>query len=249
MTNLLDRHLFGRIRNRLGLPLSGYRAYLRMFAGKTGLEIGGPSDYFVRRLPLYQAAHAVDQLNFSADTVWSRAESKSPHDAAPALARGRSIICDGTNLRAVRDGQYDFLLSCHNLEHIANPLKALTEWVRVIRPGGSLLLIVPNKSGNFDHRRPDTGFDHLLDDFQSNVDEHDMTHLNEVLTLHDLARDSGAGDIDQFRVRSLRNFENRCLHHHVFNLPLVFEVMQHFDLSVQHHTTTPAEFIVVGKKP
>jgi SAM-dependent methyltransferase len=247
MTALLNRYLVSRIRNRLGLPLSGHQAFQRLVAGKSGLEIGGPSDFFVRRLPLYQVAHVVDQLNFSADTVWSRAESNSPSDVAPALARGRSIICDATDLRAVPDAQYDFLLSCHNLEHIANPLKALTEWVRVIRPGGHLLLIVPNKTENFDHRRPDTRFEHLLEDFQSEIDEHDMTHLDEILALHDLSRDSEAGDIEQFRARSLRNFENRCLHHHVFNMPLVCEVMRHFGLSVQRNATTPAEFIAVGQ--
>ena len=248
MITFFDRHLFGRIRNRLGLPLSGYRAYMHMFYGKTGLEIGGPSDFFARRLPIYHAAHEVDQLNFSADTVWSHAEPQSRYRAARALARGRSIICDGTNLDLVPDRQYDFLLSCHNLEHIANPLKALAEWVRVLRPGGHLLLIVPNKSGNFDHLRPDTRFEHLLEDLHNQVDERDMTHLNEILTLHDLGRDPGVGDLEQFRARSLRNFENRCLHHHVFSLPLVLAVMQHFDLSVQRHSITPDEFIVAGKK-
>ncbi|RZT95242.1 class I SAM-dependent methyltransferase [Rivibacter subsaxonicus] len=249
MSTLLDRHLMSRVRNRLGLPMAGHRDFERSLAGKSGLEIGGPSSFFTRRLPLYRLAHAVDQLNFSADTVWSRAESSKPLDSAPALARGRTIICDGTDLRQLPDAHYDFVLSCHNLEHIANPLRALAEWVRVIRPGGHLLLIVPSKAGNFDHRRPYTRFEHLLEDFERQVDEHDMTHLDEILALHDLSLDPGAGDAEQFRARSLRNFENRCLHHHVFDLPLVFATMKHFDLGVRRHATTPHEFVVLGQKP
>jgi SAM-dependent methyltransferase len=249
MSTHIDRNLMSRIFNRLGFPMFGHADFDRVLAGKTGLEIGGPSRFFMRQLPIYRVASAVDQLNFSADTVWSRADSKYPARSAPALARGRTIICDGTDLRAVSDKQYDFLLSCHNLEHIANPLKALSEWVRVIRPGGYLLLIVPNKAGNFDHRRPYTRFEHLLEDFDRQVDERDMTHLEEILTLHDLSRDPAAGDAERFKARSLRNFENRCLHHHVFDLPLAHEAMKHFGLSVQRHATTPHEYVVLGRRP
>ncbi len=193
MTTLFDRHLIDRIRNRLGLPLVGHRDFGRVFVGKTGLEVGGPSRFFTRQLPLYRVAQAIDQLNFSADTVWSLAHASKPAHPAPSLSRGRTIICDGTDLRKVPDGRYDFVLSCHNLEHIANPLQALAEWARVIRPGGHLLLIVPSKIANFDHRRPYTSFEHLIEDFQHQVDEHDMTHLDEILALHDLSRDPRGG--------------------------------------------------------
>ncbi len=243
-----DRHLITRVRTRLGLPLSGHREFDRLFAGKSGLEIGGPSEYFIKRLPIYQAAQAVDQINFSATTVWSEAANAGASASAPALKRSRTLICDGTELRPVADAQYDFVLSCHNLEHIANPLKALAEWARVIRPGGHLLLIVPNKEGNFDHRRPDTKFEHLLDDQRREMDERDLTHLDEILALHDLSRDPGAGDAASFKARSMLNFENRCLHHHVFSLPLAFQVMRHFGFAVVRHTTTPAEFVVAGCK-
>jgi SAM-dependent methyltransferase len=238
-----------RVRNRLGLPMAKHRELSSALIGKTGLEIGGPSSFFVRQLPLYRVAHAIDQLNFSADTVWSRADgNKSPHQG-PALARGQTIICDGTDLREVSDAHYDFVLSCHNLEHIANPLRALAEWVRVIRSGGHLLLIVPNKTGNFDHRRPYTRMEHLLEDFQRQVDEHDLTHLEEILALHDLSRDPGAGNAKAFKARSLRNFENRCLHHHVFDLPLAAAALEHAGLQIQRHATTPHEYVVLASKP
>jgi SAM-dependent methyltransferase len=248
MTPLIDRHVMRRIRNRLGLPLSEHRDFERLLSGQTGLEVGGPSNFFLRTLPLYRVAHAVDQLNFSAETVWSRSTSAHRFDSSPALQRGLTITCDGTDLSSVSTGSYDFLLSCHNLEHIANPLKALLEWTRVVRSAGHVLLIVPNKTGNFDHRRPDTAFEHVLTDFDNQADERDLTHLDEILALHDLDRDREAGTPEQFEARSLLNFENRCLHHHVFSLTLVFAMFRYVGLRVTLHCTTPAEFIVVGEK-
>jgi hypothetical protein len=112
-----------------------------------------------------------------------------------------------------------------------------------------LVLIVPDKTENFDHRRPCTRLEHLLDDFQRQVDEHDMTHLEEILSLHDLSRDPAAGSAEQFKTRSLRNFENRCLHHHVFDLALACAALEHVGLKVQRHATTPYEYVVLARKP
>jgi SAM-dependent methyltransferase len=249
MRNPFNRHLPGRIRNRLGLPMSGHLDYVNALEGKRGLEIGGPSNVFVKQVPVYRRARAVDQLNFSADTVWTANAAKIAMYSMPSLERGKTIILDGTDLRTVPDADYDFVLSSHNLEHIANPLKALAEWIRVVRPGGHLLLIVPNKAGTFDHQRPFTTFEHVVDDLHRNVDEHDLTHLEEILSLHDLSKDPEAGSKEEFTARSLRNFENRCLHHHVFDIPLVMKMFAHLNLRVLKHAITPRDCMVLGQKP
>src|SRR5438874_2000724 len=49
------------------------------------------------------------------------------------------------------------------------------------------------------------------------VREEDQTHVPEVLELHDLSRDEGAGTKEQFRQRCLANHMHRALHHHVFD--------------------------------
>jgi hypothetical protein len=41
------------------------------------------------------------------------------------------------------------------------------------------------------------------------------------LELHTLSLDKAAGSLDQFKQRSLSNYENKCLDHHVFNLELL----------------------------
>jgi hypothetical protein len=57
----------------------------------------------------------------------------------------------------------------------------------------------------------------MFRDFEQNVGEDDLTHLQEILEKHDLKRDPLAGSWENFKQRSLDNFSNRCLHHHVFN--------------------------------
>ena len=56
---------------------------------------------------------------------------------------------------------------------------------------------------------------HILSDYQNEVDEHDMTHFEEILEKHDLSLDKEAGTFEQFKSRGFDNYRNRCLHHHV----------------------------------
>ncbi|GFG64681.1 hypothetical protein MKUB_21710 [Mycobacterium kubicae] len=217
-------------------------------AGKCGIEIGGPSVLFKTVLPLYPFVNELDGVNFATDTIW---EGKIEHGQAYKYyfkKSGRQFITDATDLGEIKSAHYDFLLSSNCLEHVANPFKALIEWKRVIKEGGVMILVLPNKDSNFDHRRPVTQFQHLLDDFTHDVGEDDLTHLDEILELHDLALDPPAGDLDHFRKRSLRNFENRTLHHHVFDVNLIEKMLEHIGLEVEDVTATDSDFFALASK-
>jgi SAM-dependent methyltransferase len=157
----------------------------------------------------------IDNCDFSATTVW--AEHESAYKYAAGKPAGRSYFCEGSDLKEVRDGSYDAVLSSHNLEHFANPVKALKEWQRVLRPGGVLVLVLPHYEDTFDHRRTPTSVEHMLNDYANEMGEDDITHLPEILEKHDLNRDKAAGTSEEFRRRSLDNLGTRCLHHHVFD--------------------------------
>ncbi|VTU02535.1 Methyltransferase type 11 OS=Acidiphilium sp. JA12-A1 GN=ACIDI_19c00220 PE=4 SV=1: Methyltransf_23 [Gemmataceae bacterium] len=43
------------------------------------------------------------------------------------------------------DDRFDFLHSSHCLEHVRDPREALRNWVRVVRPGGHLVVLVPDE--------------------------------------------------------------------------------------------------------
>lgn len=229
------------------LPLR--HRYQSFVDDKYGVEIGGPSLLFKTVLPLYQRVRGLDGVNFSADTIWEGRIQAGAGYHYYRNKRGRQFIADATHLPELTTARYDFLLSSNCLEHTANPLKALVEWQRVIKAGGALILVVPNKENNFDHRRPVTKFEHLLDDFTRDVGEDDLTHLDEILALHDLRRDWPAGGRRQFRKRSLQNFQNRTLHHHVFDIRLIEEVLQRVGFRIVDVTTTRTEFFALAMKP
>src|SRR5256885_1929786 len=64
-----------------------------------------------------------------------------------------------------RDNSLDYVITSHVLEHVANPVAALAEWYRVLRPGGLIYLVVPDRRFTWDHPRPLTPVAHLLEDF------------------------------------------------------------------------------------
>jgi SAM-dependent methyltransferase len=214
LSQRLSNHLHVLFRGRLRC----YDLALSLVNQKAGLEIGGPSDMFRKwpaPLPLYERVASLDNCDFSRTTVWARHQADfvfSPHKVP-----GKIICNEGSHLLEVADHAYDFVLSCHNLEHFANPVKALKEWQRVTRPRGGLILVLPDRTKTFDHFRPPTPVAHMLEDYARNTQEDDLTHLPEILQLHDFSMDPEAGSMEEFHQRSLNNLTNRCLHHHVFN--------------------------------
>lgn len=221
--------------------------------GQRLLEIGGPSGLFGvdGLLPFYRDAAAIDNVNFSAQTIWEGAISSGATFAfSPGRPPGQQYIAEASSLPMIADGSYDGLISSHTLEHAANAIATLREWMRVVRDGGLLVLVLPHKDGTFDHRRPVTALPHLLEDERSGVDEHDLTHLPEILELHDLSLDPPAGNREMFRLRGERNYENRGLHHHVFNTALAVQLVDVVGLQILHADAQPVHhIIVVARKP
>jgi SAM-dependent methyltransferase len=48
-------------------------------------------------------------------------------------------------MQGVPDGAFDFLTSSHCLEHLHDPVEGLANWFRVVRPGGYLVIVVPDE--------------------------------------------------------------------------------------------------------
>lgn len=206
-----------------------------VFQTGAGLELGGPSPIFGLRgsIPVYTVASRIDNCNFSADTVWEGAISEGKSfQFSKRVTPGRQFVVEASCLTGIVEASYDFVLSSHCIEHLANPLQGLLEWTRVLKDGGLLVLVVPHKDGTFDHRRPVTTLSHLIRDFDTRMGEDDLTHLDEILSFHDLRMDYRAGDFQAFQDRSRRNFENRCLHQHVFDTRLAVAMVDHMGLEL-----------------
>lgn len=54
---------------------------------------------------------------------------------------------------------FDGILASHVLEHLPDPLAAMREWHRLLKPGGQLLVKVPHFSRGFTHPDHRRGFD------------------------------------------------------------------------------------------
>jgi SAM-dependent methyltransferase len=233
---------------RLGINDSNEDKLLHLFKNKNGLEVGGPSPIFSSELPIYPLMKNLDGCNFSTNTVWEGSIEEGLNYNYYHNRNGYQYILEASNLNKIESGKYDFLLASHCLEHCANPLKTVKEWLRVIKARGYMLLILPDKEYTFDHNRKITSFEHLLKDYNNNIDESDLTHLDEILALHDLSLDTPAGDLNNFRERSFKNLENRCLHHHVFDFQLLHQTFKHFNIQVKLAKSINLNQVIIGRK-
>jgi SAM-dependent methyltransferase len=213
--------------------------------GKKGLEIGGPSSSGYA--DIYKYAALIDNVIFSNNTIWST-HGKEYHYIDNTRI-GKVIINDATELTTIDTASYDFLFASHSLEHIANPIKALKEWIRVIKHGGTIILILPEKSRTFDHRRNISLLSTLKLQYEKNVGEDDLSTLDEILKLHDLSLDTPAGTPEQFKQRSLKNIENRCLHHYVYSPELLQELCTFLNCIYIYTVTNGMDIWFIMKTP
>ena len=211
--------------------------------GKAGVEIGGPSNDTGRHV--YPLVGSMDNVVYSKHTIWNSAGDT--YEYYPGRS-GKVIVNDAVNISNVGDEAYDFCFSSHCLEHIANPLKAVKEWLRIVKTGGHMIIIVPEKTMCFDHRRNVTPFKTLLTQYERDVGEEDLASLPEILRNHDLSMDIPAGNFEQFTRRSLDNFQNRCLHHHVYSPDLLKEICAYFKCQYVYTMTEGIHIWFVLKK-
>ncbi|HXD55766.1 MAG TPA: methyltransferase domain-containing protein [Solirubrobacteraceae bacterium] len=201
-------------------------AMARGFRGARALEPGGPSRLFEARgaIPVYPRLSQLDVLDYAEQTLWTESPGAAP-EPRPAKHM-RRVIGEAGSLTNFATGSYDALLSSHVIEHLANPIGALREWQRVVRPGGRILIVAPHLDGTFDHRRAVTTLEHLFEDAARETDEGDTTHIEEVLALHDLERDPGAPDRATFERRARENQKTRGVHHHTFTSRSMAELLE-----------------------
>lgn len=213
-------------------------AFAKLLRNLHGIEVGGPSQFFKQKsyYPAYLYARKIDGVNFNTNTVWEGSiEAGDHYNYLSGYPLGHQYIAEAASLNDVENVAYDFLLSCHSLEHIANPIKALKRWNEVLKPQAWFCLVLPNKECCFDINRPYTSFEHLMEDYNNNIGEDDETHFDEVLDLHVIELDKGVGSKEELVERTKKNISNRCVHHHVFSFDTIRKMLDYcgFDVVVQ----------------
>ncbi len=215
-----------------------------LFKGKNGIEIGGPSWIF---LNIYDLCNTCDGVNYSRETAWWK-QGGSTDYSYNGKTLGKVHIADATDLRILENDRYDFVISSNSLEHIANPIKALGEYYRILVQKGIIVTVVPMKERMFDHNRNFTTFEHLLDDYKKDVKEEDLSHLPEILQCHDYDMDAACGGKEAFELRAQSNYENRCLHHHVFDKACLRKLYGYFNLEIICLEQIFDNYYIAGRK-
>ena len=88
-----------------------------------------------------------------------------------------TILGDAETLANIKDKTFDFVIAAHVIEHMKNPLSALEQWCRVVKPRGKIYLIVPDKRITFDRNRVRTNIEHIIQDYRSPSAERDYDHF------------------------------------------------------------------------
>lgn len=125
----------------------------RLLAGLRGIEIGG-------------AAHNPFGLAHCWNVDWTADPSQNPVPAQEQRRLGfeplRVDVAAVAGLLPFRDQSLDYVLSSHVLEHIWDPIGALKEWIRVLRPTGIIFAIIPHRDrAGLDALRPRTTLEEL----------------------------------------------------------------------------------------
>ncbi len=95
----------------------------RYFVG-VGLDVGAGGDSLSRYVPLFPRLERVSDFDVpGSNAYWTG---------------------DATLLAGVPDAHFDFVHSSHCLEHLADPATALGHWLRVTRPGGHVIVLIPD---------------------------------------------------------------------------------------------------------
>lgn len=244
--------LYSKIRNLVSPHRPRMRDQLGSFSG-SGLEIGGSSVVFEPRglFPIYETCSSLDNVTFSDKTAWE-GEVQIGRTFRFHIERepGYQYVMEGASLGSMTASAYDFLASSHMLEHSANPLAVLFGWKRVLRDNGRLLLVLPHRDGTFDYRRPVTSMEHLVQDYDNQIDEGDQTHLGEILRLHDLRRDPAQPSKEHFERWISENYVNRGAHHHVFDMRLAVQIADYAGYQIiDVEAVRPFHIFLIASKP
>jgi SAM-dependent methyltransferase len=123
-------------------------------------------------------------------------------------------------LQAVASESQDFVVCSHVLEHVANPLRVLTDMWRVLKPGGLLLILLPDRRKTFDQGRSPTPLDHVVADYEVECVEVDDEHLLEFMTHVGVDEETvGEARSGSERGRAILDYQRRrSIHVHCWTL-------------------------------
>lgn len=153
------------------------------------------------------------------------------------------------HLDTIADASQDFLVANHVFEHLENPILAMKNWMRVLKPGGVLFAAIPDSMSTFDRNRARTTFAHLLKDYEKGPNVSAEEHYRDWFTNAEV-KDKGV-DVEARVAHALKERAN--VHFHCwFGTIEIFELFHQLKKfapidSIECHQNG-MEIIVICKK-
>jgi SAM-dependent methyltransferase len=133
-----------------GRPFRWFFA-LPMYLSAHRAELAIPLQYVARQKAgrfLDVGCGSGESLELAQSAGWSaEGVDFDPQAVAIARQRGLAVHCGQLSERGLADGSFDLVLMSHVIEHVHDPLALLSECRRVLRPGGTIVLLTPNSAG------------------------------------------------------------------------------------------------------
>ncbi len=191
-----DAPAFKRLRGPGWALLSGH-----------GLEIGALHE--PAPLPSHCTVEYVDALTLA------EAAALFPEVDASLLTEPDHIRdLDQDGLAGFPNEKYDFVVLSHVIEHLAEPIGALAEVFRVLKPGGLAVIAAPDRHYTFDHLRGNTPFGQLLVQHEHGLTTvSDEQYIDFLGGVHPKVLRSGAAALD----KALASVRARREHAHVWD--------------------------------
>ena len=211
---MFRRRLVEQLYRVLPLPRTGRLAKFlpRVYLHGTGCEIGALHNPL--RVPPYTRVKYVDRFSVSE----LRAQYPELKDMALVPV---DIVADGEVLEGITDSSMDFLIARNFLEHCEDPIGTVTNFFRVLVPGGIAYLGIPDKRHTFDRTRPVTSLAHLIEDHEHGPERSRRGHFEEVARF----THGGTSDAEIRRIADDLIARNYSIHYHVWSQRELIELM------------------------
>lgn len=124
--------------------------------------------------------------------------------------------------KLLEDSKLDFVFSSHSLEHAPNPIASLLDYLRVVKPGGVIHTVIPNKSKTYDMNRKTTESALLIRKFKEGNFTFEKSEIIDAISSSQNAVYSG-WSVDRI---SREHIINSGLHHvYIYDIQNIIEII------------------------
>ena len=203
--------------------------------------------------PTEATVKVLDHYSTEELAVQAREAGDDPETLVPV-----DYVCRTDDYADAVDETFDVLIANHVLEHVDRPIRWLQTARTLLRDGGVLFLVLPDKKQSFDRFRPDTPLSHLL--FEHLAPEHDVAAVHSLETALHYDRtyigktNRPETSLDVERLKHAMTASHPGVHRHVFQAetfagrlmkPLLYTGLIDFDLLDVTNCPQFGEFAVV----